>query len=294
LFNKAQLKQKIVNLINNFDIDMSIEATTTKKDKDDLLDYLKTNFGVYEEQIAHCSNNIFKRFNFIEKYNKNNTNIKLIDLCEILKNHEEIEAKDDSKILTFKELRNIDYFFDRSDTTNGSNQKNVKSGILASLLIYYRNNCDDKTEIKFKDKLKGTISIFKTNTGYYKYLVPDSSNNRLFGCKLFESILDDNCYLIFDELYYKKYDDNIFIFLDKLNALLNRLENYSSLNFELTFDKEYQIKLIVNANYNNEEFIQIDEIDDKYIESKIIRNEKVNLKESIFYKIKIFFNSIFK
>ena len=95
-------------------------------------------------------------------------------------------------------------------------------------------------------------------------------------------------------MYYKKYDDNIFIFLDKLNALLNRLENYSSLNFELTFDKEYQIKLIVNANYNNEEFIQIDEIDDKYIESKIIRNEKVNLKESIFYKIKIFFNSIFK
>ncbi len=294
MLNKVQLKVKIEKLINDFNIDMSIEKATTKKDKDDLLDYLKTNFGVYEEQRVYDKSNIFKKFDFIEKHNRNSTNIELINLDLILTNYEEIEEKDASKILTFKELKNIEYFFDRDTKTDGSNQENVKSGILASLLIYYRNNCREKTEIKFKDTLKGTISIFKTNTEYYKYLVPDSSNNRLYGCKLFESILDDNCYLSFDQLYFKKYDDNIFIFLDKLNTLINCLEKYGSLDFELIFNEKYQIKLIVNSNYQNQEFIQIDEIDNNYIKSKIIRNEKVKLKKSVFYKFKFFFNSIFK
>lgn len=290
MFNKSQLKQNIKNLIKDFDIDMSIEEATTEKDKDYLLDYLETNFGVYEEQIVHCTNNILKKFDLVEKHKKNETNIELIDLGEILKNYKVIEAKDDSKIVTFKELKNFDYFFDRSDTTNGSNQKNVISGILAPLLIYYRNDCAENTNIKFKNSLKGSIYKFKSDKGYYKYLVPSSSNNRLYGCKLFESILDDNCYLTFDELTIYEYDDYIFIYLDKLNNLLSLLEKYSSLNFELTFNKEYQIKLIVDSNYENQEFIQIDKIDDNYIASKIIRNEKI----SIFYKFKTFFNSIFK
>jgi len=282
-----KLKNKIEKLINDFNINIEDKKASTEKDKDDLLSYIKTNFNLYEEQLTDPLSTIFKKFAFIHKHIYKESNIKINDLEKIFSNYTSTVKK--AKKISIKEIRKIDYFFARPDTTNASNQKMVKSGILAPLLIFYKNNLQPQTKIKFIDPLKGEISIFKTKNSIYSYLEPVNSNNRLYGCKLFSPIIEENSYIIFDELIYKNYDNYIFEFLSEFNNLLEKLEIYNNVIFEITINKEFQIKIIVNKNYENQKFVKIRQIDEKYIKSKLPINVIFKQNFPIIKILKLFY-----
>lgn len=280
------MKNKIEKLINYFDINLKDRKASTEKDKDKLLLYLKENFNVYEEQRTNPFSVIYGKFKLIDKHLSKNLNIKINNLEEIFLNYTLTSPK--AEDISIKEIRKMDYFFAREDTTNASNQKMVKSGILASLLMFYENDFQSKTRIKFIDPLSGTISTLKTKDSVYKYLLPCNSNNRLYGCKLFSHIIGETSYIVFDELIYKNYDDYIFEFLSKYNILLEKLEKYHKTIFEITTNKEFKVQLIVNENYENQEFLKIELIDEIYIESKLPIKVVIN-KNPLLTKIKLLF-----
>lgn len=241
--------QKISELIKYFHIEPNdyepYPKCSPECSPEDIIQYMKSNYN-HEVKLNTDRLKIFNHFDFITQNIDNPQQIKLHNIeylnpsnCFTSKKFEKFEK------FTFSEIKKISFCFnqDKEDFASG-NQEQIKKGFFGALLIYYKKSIKDTIKdnklLEFNCPLNlFNYYIYNIDGKEYKIIQPTvAGNNRWFGCKLFEPLIDETCILEFQDLTIYEIDTKYTTFLKTLNLLLEKL----SLNYEMYYVEIFFLK----------------------------------------------------
>ncbi len=242
--------EKIKELINHFHINVDDYEPYSLSSTEAIIEYMKSKYNHEITLNTNPQQIIFNHFDYIKKNIDNPQQIKFYNIEYLNPTIYSDKVPLEKLSFSFSQIKEIAFCFNttKEDFASGD-QVQIKKGFFGALLIYYKNYIKDTTKcdkpLKFNNPLKSfNYYIYNIEGKEYKILQPTAAgNNRWFGCKLFEPLIDETCMLEFQDLTRYQIYPQYIPFLKTLNIFLEKL----SLNYEM-----YYVEIVFLKNdFNN-------------------------------------------